>query len=220
MSTISKACRLCGEVLLETESNFHYRKDTERFDTACNRCLAARARVYANRRNAKNRDRENGKTRWYNQNLRALVIREYGAKCACCGESESMFLGLDHINNDGGEERRRIGKNNISTYRYVRDLGFPKDRYQLLCHNCNLAKGFYGECPHKGGTIREAVWPGRRVEEDHSQGRLCRRCKEFKGRDGFYGYKNGKLFSRCKVCCIQVNRERREARYKAQDIPQ
>ena len=25
---------------------------------------------------------------------------------------------------------------------------FPKG-FQVLCHNCNLAKGFYGKCPHE-----------------------------------------------------------------------
>jgi hypothetical protein len=26
--------------------------------------------------------------------------------------------------------------------------GYP-DTFQLLCHNCNLARGFYGTCPHQ-----------------------------------------------------------------------
>ena len=27
--------------------------------------------------------------------------------------------------------------------------GCPRDRYQILCHNCNLAKYYYGVCPHE-----------------------------------------------------------------------
>jgi hypothetical protein len=33
----------------------------------------------------------------------------------------------------------------------LRDLkrrGFPPG-HQVLCHNCNMAKQFYGQCPHK-----------------------------------------------------------------------
>jgi hypothetical protein len=40
----------------------------------------------------------------------------------------------------------------------VKAAGYPKDRYQLLCHNCNMAKGFYGLCPHqeqKGEHLKE-----------------------------------------------------------------
>jgi hypothetical protein len=29
---------------------------------------------------------------------------------------------------------------------------FP-DGFQVLCHNCNLAKGYYGECPHNSLKI-------------------------------------------------------------------
>jgi hypothetical protein len=26
---------------------------------------------------------------------------------------------------------------------------FPRDKYRLLCHNCNMAFGLYGYCPHE-----------------------------------------------------------------------
>ena len=29
------------------------------------------------------------------------------------------------------------------------DAGFPKDKYRLLCHNCNQSMGWYGYCPHQ-----------------------------------------------------------------------
>jgi hypothetical protein len=41
--------------------------------------------------------------------LRAELIAAYGGRCACCGESESIFLDLDHVNNDGKEDRQRRG---------------------------------------------------------------------------------------------------------------
>src|SRR4051794_13956851 len=33
----------------------------------------------------------------------------YGGKCICCGESKHEYLELDHINNNGAEERRNLG---------------------------------------------------------------------------------------------------------------
>ena len=33
---------------------------------------------------------------------------------------------------------------------------YPKN-LQILCHNCNMAKGFYGECPHYNYKIRRVV---------------------------------------------------------------
>lgn len=94
--------------------------------------------------------RERGRQNYHQ--LRSAMIDAYGGKCACCGESEKAFLTLDHIFEDGAEERRRIhGGGRASSpkfYRLLRDLGWPKDRYQLLCYNCNSAK-HHGGCPHQ-----------------------------------------------------------------------
>lgn len=68
-------------------------------------------------------------------------------KCVCCEEKEIMFLALDHI--DGGGNKHRKGKGNIT--RWIIKNNFPPI-FQILCHNCNLAKGFYGKCPHLGYT--------------------------------------------------------------------
>lgn len=78
--------------------------------------------------------------------LRKDVLEHYGGKCACCGEEEVKFLALDHVNGGGNAHRKLIG-GNTQVYRVVRRTNFPNG-YQVLCHNCNLAKGFYGECPH------------------------------------------------------------------------
>jgi hypothetical protein len=91
--------------------------------------------------------RENDRKR--QQELRKVVLNHYGGKCACCGETTYEFLAIDHINNDGNEHRRKIGGSG-KLYSWIRANHFP-DGFQVLCHNCNLAKGFYGECPHKRG---------------------------------------------------------------------
>lgn len=71
----------------------------------------------------------------------------YGGKCVCCGESKHEYLELDHINNNGAEERRNSGIRGIGYYRYLRRLGYPKDAgLQVLCGNCHNAKTKEMEC--------------------------------------------------------------------------
>ncbi len=33
-------------------------------------------------------------------------------------------------------------------YSWLKKQGYPPG-FQVLCHNCNLAKGYYGACPHQ-----------------------------------------------------------------------
>jgi hypothetical protein len=56
-------------------------------------------------------------------------------------------LSIDHVNG-GGTEQRRTGMKGSIFYRWLKKEGYPRG-YQVLCHNCNQAKGFYGECPHQ-----------------------------------------------------------------------
>jgi 5-methylcytosine-specific restriction endonuclease McrA len=76
-------------------------------------------------------------------------IAAYGGKCACCGESRSEFLTLDHINGRATEPYRIAGQ---KAWARLKARGWPKDNYQLLCFNCNCAKGIYGRCPHTAGS--------------------------------------------------------------------
>ena len=50
---------------------------------------------------------------------------------------------------------------------HLKKLGYPKDGYQLLCHNCNCAKGWYGACPHTEERVPRTLTNGL---SDHS---LC-----------------------------------------------
>jgi hypothetical protein len=82
-----------------------------------------------------------------NQKRKLKVLTHYGLKCKCCGESEIKFLTIHHMNNDGKEHRKIIG-NGSPIYRWLIENDFPSG-FQVLCMNCNWAKGIYGECPHK-----------------------------------------------------------------------
>ncbi len=66
--------------------------------------------------------------------------------CACCGENHLEFLGIDHIEGGGNKHRKEAGTGG-AFYRYLVQHGFPPG-YRVLCHNCNLALGFFGYCPH------------------------------------------------------------------------
>ena len=78
--------------------------------------------------------------------LKLQTIKQYGGACACCGERTLRFLTIDHINNDGAAHKRAI--NRAPMYRWLRRHNFP-DGFQVLCFNCNCAKGLYGTCPHQ-----------------------------------------------------------------------
>src|SRR4030065_752345 len=80
-------------------------------------------------------------------------IRNKKSKGACDGENEPKFLSLDHINGDGYRHRKNIRQDGHSLYHWIRKNDYPAG-FQLLCHNCNMAKGLYGECPHKTGARR------------------------------------------------------------------
>lgn len=78
---------------------------------------------------------------------RKIVIDYYGGKCACCGEREYKFLAIDHIKNDGSKDRKKY--KGSQTFQVAINEGLPKDKYQVLCHNCNFAKSHWNGCPHK-----------------------------------------------------------------------
>lgn len=85
----------------------------------------------------------------YRARLRAEMIEAYGGCCSCCGEAEEAFLQLDHVENDGHVDRK-AHKTSCKLFAKLKALGWPKDRYQLLCANCNFGKLMNdGVCPHQ-----------------------------------------------------------------------
>ncbi len=118
---------------------------------------ARRAWVEANRDeyNAKqrawserNRDHVRRYYRDYMANLRDEGIAAYGGVCACCGEADSRFLTIDHILGYAQTPVKapRFGK---LLWGWLKKNGWPRDYFQVLCFNCNCAKGIYSACPHR-----------------------------------------------------------------------
>ena len=97
------------------------------------------------------RQAERDKTNRINARNRAEVFAAYGGyKCNCCGETESLFLTIDHVHNNGAELRRSgVHGNGSAFYAWLRKNGFP-DGFQVLCMNCQLGKHRNGGvCPHQ-----------------------------------------------------------------------
>ena len=86
----------------------------------------------------------------WRQNKKLQVYNYYSnfdVKCNCCGERQIEFLALDHIYNNGGHHRRKIGSD---IYSWIIKNNYPSI-FQLLCHNCNHARGHNPDkiCPHQ-----------------------------------------------------------------------
>jgi len=98
----------------------------------------------------------------YARKLKLEVMTHYGRVCACCREDQLEFLAIDHIHGNGAADRlEKTGKRNAAGdtfYRKLKHLGYPEG-YRVLCHNCNMAFGCFGYCPHqpKLEDIREAI---------------------------------------------------------------
>lgn len=89
------------------------------------------------------------------ENARIIVFEHYSKTsppaCVCCGETEKMFLSIDHINGGGQEDRKKRGNGTVMYQSLLRD-GLPEG-YQLLCMNCNHGRmRNNGICPHKGNN--------------------------------------------------------------------
>lgn len=143
-------CNVCEKEFIKTTHNKVYctefcrqkrwRNDNKEFDSK-------RKMTWAR----KNKDRFNEIGRNFRQRLRKEILKKYGDKCACCGESAYEFLAIDHINGGGNKHRREISPKNCtstSIYQWLKRNNFP-DGFQILCHNCNMAKSLYKMCPHR-----------------------------------------------------------------------
>ena len=76
--------------------------------------------------------------------LKDCVHKRLGGKCLRCGFKDSRALQIDHINGGGYAERKKIAGTMATWYMHVlRELDAgKKNKYQLLCANCNWIKRF------------------------------------------------------------------------------
>ncbi len=74
------------------------------------------------------------------------VLKHYGGKCINCGVSRPSFLAIDHVEGEGNTHRKEIGKWGSGFFKWLVDNNFPAG-FQILCHNCNMAKHLEGDLP-------------------------------------------------------------------------
>ncbi|RDJ35314.1 MAG: hypothetical protein DWQ19_10900 [Crenarchaeota archaeon] len=76
----------------------------------------------------------------YVKNIKKEVLSHYGTTCSC-GESDDVVLTLDHINDNGAEHRKKLGRRGFNFYLWLRKNNFPNDPpLQVLCANCQYDK--------------------------------------------------------------------------------
>ncbi len=100
------------------------------------------------------------KSKVVREDLKKEVFSEYSKRhsksktpcCRCCGENFDIdFLSVDHI--DGrthlAKDEKHLRANLLNVW--LKKNNFP-DGFQILCHNCNFAKGMKknnNKCPHE-----------------------------------------------------------------------
>lgn len=177
ITELKKTCRKCSNVL---GVSFFYKAKRGKHGVAsvCKKCFSEYLKVYSKRTRKiinfrqrlrrrthretvlaiekksklKNREVRLRKMKDYLKALKHRVYDIYGNKCACCGDTNKEFFAVDHIGGGGTQERRKLGSRGIFLAALKPD--FQKDKYQLLCHNCNMSLGFFGYCPHNQNKTR------------------------------------------------------------------
>lgn len=110
----------------------------------CRDCRQEREREW----NKNNPGRHAAFSRKQRRKLWQEAFLVYGSSCSCCGETEPIFLTLDHVANDGAAVRKRIGPQVNQILTDLKQRGWPPE-VRIMCFNCNSGRHRNGgECPH------------------------------------------------------------------------
>jgi len=156
----TKTCTKCKQVF----SLDSFCKDKNRKDGLNPWCRGCRKKHYADNRHRfleyarkyrnshpkksgeyykENREKivENNRRRKYKLKLKAFNKVSSTIKCKLCSFEDDRALCVDHINNNGADDRR-IGLSGEHIYRKIIEMTKEEVRqeYQLLCRNCNWIK--------------------------------------------------------------------------------
>jgi len=146
-------CRVCGAVLTST----NWWKGMQRHNNKmCNSCNSKKTIAYRKNRykdDTEFRGHECARGKRSRDKLKLETFIHYSGtnppQCAnLFGEHKEPYttiaaLTIDHIDDNGAEERERIFHNKhragIDFYRWLRKNGYPEG-YQVLCFNCQWIK--------------------------------------------------------------------------------
>lgn len=145
MDDATKTCTKCGQI--KAVADFHRNRALpDGRKPHCKPCVRANST-------------HTRKGPWYGRALaathRRAALAIYGGKCECCGELRVEFLAFDHIDGGGTAHRREVGSG-AAFVRWLRTNDYPAG-FRILCHNCNLSRGFLGYCPHETTAQAKAL---------------------------------------------------------------
>ena len=99
------------------------------------------------------------------------ALQHYGATCSYCGQTNQLYLTIDHIEGGGNKFRKAINLDTMPAW--LRRNNYP-DGFQTLCFNCNCGKSKIGEL-----AVLELLAENRRLT-DKGQARLEELCQKIK----------------------------------------
>ncbi len=109
-----------------------------------NKAFRDRCAILSKKWLAENRQHWYATVKNYLIRVRKQVIDSYGGECVCCKEKNYGFLTIEHLKHDAKNDRK-----GQKLYAWLLKNGCPKDRYTILCMNCNWATRNGKICPHK-----------------------------------------------------------------------
>lgn len=170
-------CNRCGE--WKEKSAFHrVKRSTRGFEYSCRDCISIiHTRLRQERKNQglcvrcgrqKQKsdllacfscaERARNERKRFDKKVKLEVFNAYGAMvCACCGERRVEFLTIDHIEGCGREHRKTLRFSGSQFYRWLRKNNYPQG-FQILCYNCNCAKGHSRYCPHEWEKLYPKIY--------------------------------------------------------------
>ncbi len=129
----------------------------------------------------------------YRRDIAKRAITKLGGACTKCGETRMGKLSIDHVDNDGAQERTQIQYQQLTIFIMNEKVDISK--YQILCHNHNVEKHL--------ANIR-----GRIHDDAIGATKKCTRCLKLRSLENFSRdkYKLSGFKGTCKFC----ERERRQ----------
>lgn len=82
------------------------------------------------------------KSREYRLRVKKMVFYHYGEgdpHCVICDERDLAKLTIEHINDNGHNERKITGSGS-NFYTWLKKNNFPDNGYEIRCFSCNLGK--------------------------------------------------------------------------------
>jgi hypothetical protein len=140
-SKAGNICRMCWKAALRARYAMRRSNDPD---------FVKRKKAYGSINYSRmNREQRRAYHAAYALGLKRAALAHYGSTCQCCGEDTIEFLTLDHVNNDGAAHRKLV-HGGFELYLWLRKHKYPAEpQLQVLCMNCNVAKGWRGQCPHQ-----------------------------------------------------------------------